>query len=165
MTAAPEFSRPLAASDIGAATRRAALEATAAERAALAIRFGLVSLAGLSAVLEVKREAAGIRVTGDVRGEGEQACVASAEPVPFKVSDRIDLLLAEMPDGSEIELAEDQLDIEPFAGEVIDLGEIAAQAFALALDPYPRRPGSVPGIITEEEAIMARSPFAVLKKD
>ncbi|MEN9932695.1 MAG: hypothetical protein RIS17_1268, partial [Pseudomonadota bacterium] len=31
-------------------------------------------------------------------------------------------------------------------------------------DPYPRLPGPVAGIISEDDAIAARSPFAVLKK-
>jgi len=29
-----------------------------------------------------------------------------------------------------------------FAGGIIDLGEAAAEQLALALDPYPRKPGS-----------------------
>ena len=46
------------------------------------------------------------------------------------------------------------------------MGEIAAQALALGLDPYPRWPRrAAPGVITEEEARAASSPFAGLKKD
>ena len=165
MSSAPEFSRPLRAHEIGGTVKRLVLEAGAAECAALAARFDLVSLAQLTATLEIKREVRGIRVVGQVHGQGEQACVASAEPVPFQVTERIDLLLAEPPTGGgEIELAADELDVEPFTGDVIDLGEIAAQAFALGLDPYLRLPGSVAGIISEDEATALRSPFAVLKK-
>jgi uncharacterized metal-binding protein YceD (DUF177 family) len=91
--------------------------------------------------------------------------VASGEPVPFHVRETINLLLTEAaPDGGEIELAADDLDVDVLVGDVIDAGEIAAQAFALGLDPYPRRPGSVAGVISEDEAVQARSPFAVLKK-
>ncbi|WP_164156425.1 YceD family protein, partial [Sandarakinorhabdus rubra] len=128
-------------------------------------RFGLLALGTLSATLEVRREAAGIRVSGEVRGTGDQACVASGEPVPFRIRETIELLLTDsVPEGGEIELASEDLDVEPLSGDVIDLGEIAAQAFALALDPYPRLPGPVAGVVTEEEAVAARSPFAVLKK-
>lgn len=159
----PEFSHVLRAHEIGGTVRRVALAADAGERAALAARFGLISLASLTANLDVKREAAGIRVTGIVKGTGEQACVASAEPVPFRLKETVALLLADAPEAGDIELAADDLDVEPLTGDIVDLGEIAAQALALGLDPYPRKPGNVPGLISEEEAAMARSPFAVLK--
>ena len=85
--------------------------------------------------------------------------------MPFKITEPVALLLTNVvPEGTEIELGSDDLDVEPLVGDVIDVGEIAAQAFALGLDPYPRLPGSVPGVISEDEAIAARSPFAVLKK-
>lgn len=159
----PEFSHVLRAHEIGGSTRRVAIAANADERAALARRFGLLELASLAASLDVKREAAGIRVAGTVTGHGDQACVASGEPVPFRLKEPVALLLADAPDGGEIELAADDLDVEPLAGDIVDLGEIAAQALALGLDPYPRRPGSVAGILSEDEAAQARSPFAVLK--
>lgn len=165
MSVTPEFSRPLRAHEIGGTTRRLMLEADLAERAALAGRFGLLGLDQLTAALEVTRTPRGINVAGQVHGSGAQSCVASAEPVPFLISEPVALLLAEpAPGGGEIELASDDLDMEPLIGDVIDLGEIAAQALALGLDPYPRLPGSVPGVIGEDEAVIARSPFAVLKK-
>ncbi len=162
--AGPEFSHVLRAHEIGGVTRRVELAANDGERAALARRFGLLVLTGLTAVLEVKREAAWIRVSGTVRGEGDQACVASGDPVPFRLVEPVMLRLAEPPAAGEIELAADDLDVEPLDGDIVDLGEIAAQALALGLDPYPRRPGSVAGILSEDEAAAARSPFAVLKK-
>lgn len=160
-----EFSHSLNLSDIGAATKRLMLEADADARAALAVRFGLLDLAMLNAALEVKREATGISVTGQVHGQGHQPCVASGEPVPFLITERINLrLVFEVPAGGEIELSTEDLDVEPLLGDRVDVGEIAAQAFALGLDPYPRSAVAVPGVISEEEAIAARSPFAVLKK-
>lgn len=161
----PEFSRPLRAHEVGGTPRRLALEANESERVALCARFGLLTLASLTASLEVRREAAGIRVMGSVAGKGAQPCAASAEPVPFHVKEPIALLLTDAaPEGGEIELASDDLDVEILDGDVIDAGEIAAQAFALGLDPYPRLPGTIAGIISEDEAVQARSPFAVLKK-
>jgi uncharacterized metal-binding protein YceD (DUF177 family) len=161
----PEFSRQVRAHDIGGVTRRQMIEADDAERAALARRFGLLSLDQLTAALELRREAAGIRVTGQVHGRGEQACVATGEPLPFLVTEPIALLLTDAgPGGEELELGEDDLDTEPLDGDIIDLGEIAAQAFALGLDPYPRSAGAAPGVMSEEAAREASSPFAVLKK-
>jgi len=100
-----------------------------------------------------------------VHGAGTQPCVATAEPVPFLVTERIALLLTQAtPEGGEIELSSADLDVEPLEGDIVDLGEIAAQAFALGLDPYPRSAVSVAGVISEDEAVALRSPFAVLKK-
>jgi len=165
MNDTPEFSHSLAINDIGAATKRLMLEAGAQERAALAERFGLIDLAMLNAALEVKRDAAGISVVGQVHGQGNQPCVASGEPVPFLITEGINLrLVFDVPAGGEIELSTEDLDVEPLLGDRVDLGEIAAQAFALGLDPYPRSPVQVPGVISEEEAVAARSPFAVLKR-
>ncbi|MFZ4380845.1 MAG: YceD family protein [Sandarakinorhabdus sp.] len=166
MTDTPEFSHSLKLHDIGAATKRLMLEADVGQRAALAARFGLLSLDVLNAALEVKRDAAGIGVVGQVHGQGNQPCVASGEPVPFLVTERINLrLVFEVPGGGEIELATADLDVEPLLGDIVDVGEIAAQAFALGLDPYPRSAVKVPGLLSEAEAVAARSPFAVLKKD
>ncbi len=160
-----EFSHILRAHEIGGIPKKLSLAADDAQRAALVDRFDLISLDRLTATLELRREAAGIRVTGDVEAIGAQPCVASGEPVPFTLKDSIALLLTEAaPDGGEIELDSGDLDVEPLDGDEIDAGEIAAQAFALALDPYPRLPGPVAGIISEDDAIAARSPFAVLKK-
>ncbi len=162
----PEFSRPFRAHDVGGIPRQQMIEAEPVERAALARRFGLVDLERLTAALELTREAAGIRVTGQVHASGVQPCVATAEPVPFHLTERVALLLTEAtPDGDDIELADSDLDAEPLAGDIIDMGEIAAQAMALALDPYPRSSLPAPDIIiSEEQARMAASPFAALKK-
>jgi len=49
MSATPELSRRFALADIGTIPKRVSFAASAAESAALARRFGLVSLQGLSA--------------------------------------------------------------------------------------------------------------------
>lgn len=169
MTAAitPEFSRPFRAHEVGSHTRQQRIDAGPQERAALADRFFLLDLDRLTATIALRREAIGIRVTGEVHASGAQPCALSGEPVPFLITEPIKLLLVPgIPEGTEIELAEPDLDAEPLIGDIIDMGEIAAQALALALDPYPRAKGvRVPGVLTEEEARAASSPFAALKKD
>ena len=162
----PEFSRPLRAHEIGGTLRRQSIEASEIERAALAGRFDLLGLERLVADISVRREAAGIRVTGRIDAAGTQPCVATAEPVPFLITEALALLLTEnQPDGEEIELADADLDSEALVGDIIDIGELAAQALALALDPYPRSTAPAPGVISEEAARAASSPFAVLRKD
>jgi uncharacterized metal-binding protein YceD (DUF177 family) len=161
----PEFSFPVRAHDIGGVVRNHDIAADAPSRAALVRRFALVSLDELAGALALRREAAGIRVTGQIRARGEQACVATAEPVPFLLTEAVNLLFTEAaPEGDEIELADADLDTEPLDGDIIDLGEIAAQALALALDPYPRSTAPAPGVISEAAARLASNPFSVLRK-
>jgi uncharacterized metal-binding protein YceD (DUF177 family) len=161
----PEFSAPVRAHDVGGVLRRHSIAADAASRAALAGRFGLIGLDELTANLDLRREASGIRITGQIHAHGQQACVATAEPVPFLLTEAVNLLLVEAtPEGDEIELADADLDTDYLDGDTIDLGEIAAQALALALDPYPRSTAPAPGVISEEAARAAANPFSVLRK-
>lgn len=162
----PEFSRVFRAHDVGSMTRVQTIEALPDERTALTRRFGLIDLEALTAAITLRREAAGIRVTGTINARGNQPCVATAEPVPFLLDEPIALLLvAARPEGDEIELAEPDLDTEVLDGDIIDMGEIAAQALALALDPYPRSTAPAPGVISEEQARVVSSPFSVLRRD
>ncbi len=161
-----EFPRPYRVHDIGGLVRQQMIEADGDERAALARRFDLIALNRLTGAIILIRDAAGVRVTGQVHASGDQACVTSGEAVPFLITEQLALLFTETaPDGAEVELSDADLDSEPLAGDTIDLGEIAAQALALALDPYPRAPHAVvAGVISEEVARAQSSPFAVLKR-
>lgn len=160
----PEFSRPVRTDDIGPGRRDGRFEAVAGERAALAARFGLLALDRLAATLAWRREAGGVRVTGEVSAAGAQACVATGEPVAFELVAPLDLRFADAgPAGEEVELASEELDMLPLEGEAVDLGEAAAQTLALALDPFPRA-GEAAGVLSEDAAVAARSPFAVLKR-
>jgi hypothetical protein len=49
---------------------------------------------------------------------------------------------------------------ETFAGDIIDVGALAEEFFELAIDPYPRKPGS--GLDHVETADQPDSPFARL---
>jgi uncharacterized metal-binding protein YceD (DUF177 family) len=158
-----EFSRPVRAHEVGKA-RAHQIGANADERAALAVRFDLTALNRLEADLELGRTASGIRLAGRIRAAGSQPCVRTGTPVPFTIDERLALRLLEAaPVGDEIELSAEDLDSEPLVGDIIDLGEYAAQALALALDPYPRSTAAAPLILSEDEARAAASPFAVLK--
>jgi len=160
----PEFSRPIHAQEVGSRTRRHELQADIAERAALAARFDLIALELLTAAIDVVREADGVHVTGQIEASGAQACVATGEPVPFVLQAPLALrLLESVAADAELELDAEDLDTEPLTGDIIDLGEWAAQALALALDPYPRSTLPAPGVLSEDEATKALSPFAVLK--
>lgn len=165
----PEFSRPVRADTVGEAPRAIEIEANEAERRALGERFGLQAVERLTARFALSRVAAGILAEGQVQAAVVQSCVATAEPVPATVDERVRLLFSDAAtDGEEVELGEADLDVLPMDGGTVELGEAAAETLALALDPFPRAPDAeaalrAAGVRTEEEARLERSPFAALK--
>ncbi|MCW5752038.1 MAG: DUF177 domain-containing protein [Alphaproteobacteria bacterium] len=172
-----EFSRLVEVDRLGEDGLRLSILADEAERQALARRFGLIALDELRADIEVSRPIAGgpVRAVLDWQARVVQSCVVTLEPVPASLADRAVLLYAEeaqgelAPAGTELELdlaEEDPPD--PIVGGRIDLGEAAAEQLALALDPYPRRPGArLPSEPAGEEGSGAgdrATPFSVLAK-
>jgi uncharacterized metal-binding protein YceD (DUF177 family) len=163
----PEFSRPFRLDEIGTAARDVAIEADERERAALARRFGLLSIDRLSASAQLTREAEAVIAQGLLHAEVVQACVASGEPVPGALREEFSLRFVPAGDGQdaeEVELQESELDEVEYEGGAIDLGEAAAQTLALALDPFPRAHNADEklrdaGVIGEEDA----GPFAALR--
>lgn len=153
-----EFSRMERIDTFGAGERVVDIVANAAERAALAERFGLLSLDALKASFKVLMEATGIVARGTVSASVVQACSVTDEPIPAEIVEQVALRFVEEAavDSEEIELSEDALDTMFYAGSAIDLGEAAAETVALALDPFPRGPNAAAalaaaGVIGEDE--------------
>lgn len=155
----PEFHRPIRIDHIGEGEAHQHIAADADERRRLMGRFGLLALDSLSADYVLRRDAAGIVATGRLQAEVAQACVASGEPVPESVDEPFTLRF--LPEGSveggEFELDDEAMDTMFYAGSSIDLGEVAAETLALALDPYPRSPHAeealrAAGVLKEEDA-------------
>jgi uncharacterized metal-binding protein YceD (DUF177 family) len=107
-----------------------------------------------------------ISVTGSFNADVLQTCVVTLEPFRAHLIDRIDALFAppsffrelthEAPgDASESDMP------EPIQNGEIDLGEAVAQQMALALDPYPKKPGAMLELPVEKEKSGAK-PFANL---
>lgn len=135
----PEFSRRVPLDRLGSRAVEHPIEADSAERTALATRFGLLSLDSLSARLTARSEGSGARVEGVLEATLAQACVISGEPVPASLRVPVDLAFQPFDsETAEVELSADELDVLPLDGGAVDLGEAAAQALAVALDPYPR---------------------------
>lgn len=169
---ATEFSRPERLDTIGQGERTVKVEADADERRKLAGRFGLVAIECLTGSFTLHREAAGVRVRGQVTSRVTQSCSVTAEPLPAQVDEPVDLLFTPMPagGGDEVELGDDNIDVVFHDGGAIDLGETAAETMALALDPFPRGPGAeaalkAAGVRSEGEAGAFGALAALLKKD
>ncbi|MGB3723178.1 MAG: DUF177 domain-containing protein [Pacificimonas sp.] len=171
------FSRTVRLDEIGGGIQRR-IEASEIERAALAKRFDLLSVSELTANFRLESRAAGIQVSGNIVATAIAPCAVSAEPVPQTIDEEVAVLV--VPDvqrsaDEEIELSEGELDVVLLQGGKIDLGEIAADSLALALDPYPLADEETLAtarrlLISEEEADARRlagkraaSPFAALQ--
>jgi uncharacterized metal-binding protein YceD (DUF177 family) len=169
-----EFSRFVEADSVGTHRMERRISANPAERAALAKRFDLIGIDRLEAVCSLKRAGGGvIHVTGELEAEVIQACVVTLAPVPAKVAEAFSADFADedrhRPGDQDLAFDEDDPP-EPIRNGHIDLGELAAEQLALALDPYPRAPGAaIPGEFSPEEDAGDRmerpvNPFSILKK-
>lgn len=169
-----EFSRFVEADSVGTHRMERRISANPEERAALAKRFGLIGIDRLEAVFSLKRAGGGvIHVAGEIAAEVTQACVVTLAPVPAKVAEAFS---ADFADEDRRRTTELDLDFEaddppePIRNGHIDLGELAAEQLALALDPYPRAPGAAippelsPDPDAEEEPVRPVNPFSILKK-
>ena len=168
----PEFSRPLAVERIGPTGTEITIEADAEERQALARRFAIPAIHALSAhFVATPWRRGGVALRGDVSAEVEQLSVVSLEPVEAAITESVvRYFQAEMGPGHNpavlgVESLEEE-EPEVISHGAIDLGEIAAEELALALDPYPRRPGEVFRDETGQGSEDRRpdSPFAVLSR-
>lgn len=165
----PEFSRPIRAETIGDAAHEIAIEADEAERAALAKRFELIAIASLTATFSIRRDAQGIVTDGRVRASLTQPCSVTGDPLAARIDEPVALRFVPDADAGqeEIELADSDLDLIPYDGDSVDLGETAAETVMLAIDPFVRGPGAEAvlreaGVIGEDE-VRPLGPFAGLK--
>lgn len=144
---APEFSRKVSLRQILGHPYE--IEATEAERAALAKRFSISSVDRMSARITLDRQGERVAAQGSLEADIVQPCAVSGEDFPVQVREQIAFRF--VPEGSihpsleegddiEIELEEDDLDEIEYAGETFDLGEAVAQSLALSIDPYAEGP-------------------------
>lgn len=177
----PEFSYRLKVAHISANPVEVRLEADERERVALARLWNVLEVPLLTAELQVSRwKKDGVKIRGKASARIIQACVATLEPVEEVISETIEAILvpegsrlARMPqaDGGEMVLDPDGPDLpDTFVGDTIDAGLVVMEHVALAIDPFPRKPGVpyVERIESTAEDDKRPSPFAILsqlKKD
>jgi uncharacterized metal-binding protein YceD (DUF177 family) len=153
------------------------IKANADECAGLATLWSVLEVRALSATFQVLRwKRDGVRIRGRVTADIVQACVVTLDPVAAHIEEPVEVIF--VPEGSKLarlpvssETGEMLLDPdgpdapEIFTGDTIDVGEVAAEHVALAIDPYPRRAdvafsGHIESTDTNDRK---PSPFAVLK--
>jgi hypothetical protein len=166
-----EFSRPL---DVTRVPPQGSLEAIAAEPQEcvdLARRFGLPALHSLEAELQVSRwRGEGLKIKGRFTTDLDQTCVVTLDIFRSRLSDEFEnYFLPAGTSGADSAVIEEG-DAQPFANGIIDMGEVVAEAVALALDPYPKKPGvSFADVIEDDGPSRAENspqghPFAGLER-
>jgi len=169
MSETPPWSFSLAWSAVGADEKRVRLVADPAVRAALTAFLDVVDVKALSAELTVRAWLDGLEIDGRVAGVARRTCGVSLEDFDEAVD--APLHVRAVPSGSRnapeagdgevvVDLdADDPPDVVD--GDRVDLAAYATEIFALALDPFPRKPGAVFTPPAESEP---PSPFAVLRQ-
>jgi uncharacterized metal-binding protein YceD (DUF177 family) len=158
---APELSRPLAVDQVRPAGTEVEVRANEAECAALARRMAIPAVLELACRFRLSpNPAAAVAAEGHLVARVMQTCVLTAEDFETVAEERFRLCF--VPAGRESNDDNPESDDEiPYTGGVIDLGEAAAEQLALALDPYPKKPGAV---LPEAAADPAEPPLAALAR-
>ncbi len=180
-SAAPlPLSRPVKVDEIKLRGTPFSLKAEAHEKAGIATMLGLPSVESLEARYMLSRSGERVKLEGTIEAAFHQTCTVSLDdfPVALDVPLKLDFAPQEPAEPRRRAAADDagEIDIEvrlneddppePIADGVIDLGAVTLEFLALALDPYPRKPGAVFAEPAPEEP--PESPFAKLarlKKD
>ena len=157
----PELSRVLPLDRVGAADLPFEVEATEAERAAVAARLKIPAVLALSCRWRLRRDpsdAAVLMAAGQLSATVVQTCVVTLEPFesPVAESFRLRFIPADRDPADEDPESDDEI---AYDAATLDLGEVTVEQLALNLDPFPRAPGAA--LATLEEDAPA-SPFAAL---
>ncbi|KUL94475.1 hypothetical protein DK26_16035 [Bosea sp. WAO] len=143
--------------------------------AAIARHLGVASLEALTASYSLSRNGDRVKLEGKITAALHQTCIVTLEafPVSLRAPVKLDFVPeAELAALSAGDTGEGEIDIEvllneedppePIVDGVIDLGAITLEFLALALDPYPRKPGV--NFEQGEAEAAPESPFAALAR-
>jgi hypothetical protein len=171
MTSAGPLSRVVRVDALPKEGQTFEIEASPAERAAVAAFNKLPSIEALTASLNLRHSLrGGVRVTGAVHADLTQVCVVSLDPFPASVDEDIDVRFAPAPgeaasprrlsgEPKDLSMADDD-EPDPIIDGKIDLGALVAEFLTLGLDPYPRKPGVL--FDPPDEPGLKDSPFSTL---
>lgn len=123
------------------------------QKLALARAHGLEQVSSFEAELLVTPwRLDGVRVRGPVKAGIVQLCVVTLEPITSEIDEPVDLtLVAGEERDAQPNLALPEIVLDPegpdepdtIIGGTVDVGAIAEEFFAIAIDPYPRKDGAL----------------------
>jgi hypothetical protein len=160
------WSEPVRLSEVGRGPHDRKLTADAAARIRIATALDLVDLPELAAEVQLAPWMDGAIVHASWRARVVQTCGVTLEPLESELSGEFDVRA--VPQGSVAAPAEAgalELDLDApdppdiLDGDRIDPAAYVVEHLALALDPFPRKPGAV---FQPPEATPEASLFAVL---
>ncbi len=143
------------------------VEATPEECDRLARFLGTVAVRRLQADVALTRRGRQVRSDVHVRADVVQACVVTLDDLDTTLDEEFTLIYDPdvRPGGEFDELlcVTDDDPPEPLVDETVDVGAAVCEMMALALDPWPRKPGAE--VDRDLVAVQSRhaSPFAVLR--
>lgn len=95
----------------------------------------------LTGKARMHRSGADVYVIGGLSAPVRLGCVRCLEPFDAEAAGEFHLTFSSEvkaeDDGEERDLTPEELDVEPLGGDALDLAEIVAEQFLLALPPYP----------------------------
>jgi hypothetical protein len=173
---ASRLSHPIRVEAIRPRGTEVVVRAEAAQLPAIAALLGLVSIETLEARYTLSRNGDRVKLDGRIAARLHQACIVTLDPFPVQLDLPIQLDFTPEEEAAAFARRNDrddaEIDIEvmlneddppePIIDGVIELGSITLEFLALALDPYPRKPG----VSFESSAgdTGRESPFAALAK-
>ncbi len=167
MAAELPWGRSLGWPEVQHAEREVTIAADPDHRAVIARDLGLEGLAALRGDLTLRPWLDGVAIDGCVVAEVTRLCGISLEPFDVAINETIKVRIVPLgsPNAPAADAAEVIVDLESedppdvAISGVIDLAAYVVEALALALDPFPRKPGAV---FSPPEDTGPVSPFAVL---
>ncbi len=166
----PPFSRLFRGGDIPPGGVRVSEQASKQERKDIAELLGLRSVNRFSFDAELTPAGKGAYdVTGSIAARVVQTCVITLEPIDVEIDYEVKVRFAPPekggPHDDPTQFDPQARDLEPLIGDIMDLGQLAYEHLAIAIDPYPRQAGTAfqwggeAGSESDDD-----SPFAVLKR-
>lgn len=151
-TSTAEFSHEVDLTSLSRGEKRVRLTASKEECAKIAARLGVIAVDELNGELTLKATKVEITIRGHMRARLIRECVASLEEMDEEISEDFDVTFLRQADEHAFS-SEDASDDASWDGEEVppeihegdhfDLGEFLVQQLALAMDPFPRKPGAV----------------------
>ncbi|EDQ33905.2 putative metal-binding, possibly nucleic acid-binding protein [Hoeflea phototrophica DFL-43] len=170
------FSFPVKVGHVSANPVTITISADQSDLKKLAAQWGVLEVRAFDAEIVIGRwKRDGVRLKGNVTATMVQECVVTLDPVEQCIDENLEAVF--LPENSRlvkrITDASGEMFLDPegpdlpdtFSGDTIDVGAVAAEFAALAIDAYPRKPGLdyLDRIESDETVDKKPSPFAVLQ--